>query len=54
MAAAQIGLQAGVIRQGLDALGTEESGGFLHLAPALAIDDPGVAHMLVTQEAQQL
>ncbi len=48
------GVQAGVIRQGGEALLVQPVGGFFHLAAALAVDDAGVAVVLVADEAQQL
>jgi hypothetical protein len=54
VAAAHVGVEAGVVRERRDALGREPRGAFLDLLAALAIDDAGVALVLVAQEAQQL
>ena len=54
VALAHLGVQASVIRQSGDALLVQPVGGFFHLAAALAVDDAGVAVVLVADEAQQL
>ena len=54
VAAAHVGIEARVIRQRRDALGRQPRGGLFHLLAALAVDDAGVALVLVAQEAQQL
>ena len=54
VAAAHLGLQARVVRQCRNAFLGQPGGRLLHLSPALAVDDAGLALMLVAQEAQQL
>jgi hypothetical protein len=54
VAAAHIGVEPRVVRQRGDAFGREPDGGLFHLLAALAVDDAGVAFVLVAQEAQQL
>jgi hypothetical protein len=47
-------VHAGVIGQGVDALGAEPRRGLVDLAPRQAVDDAGLARMLVGDEPQQL
>ena len=54
VALAHAGLQAGVVRQRGDAFGVEPVGGLFHLLARAAVDDAGLALVLVADEAQQL
>ena len=54
VAAAHAGVQPGVVGQRGEALVGQPGGGFLDLLARLAVDDAGVAVVLVAQEAQQL
>jgi hypothetical protein len=54
VAAAHLGVQAGVVGQRVAALVHQPGGRLLDLLAALAIDDAGIALVLVADEAQQL
>jgi hypothetical protein len=45
---------AGVVGDGIEALRAQELGRLVHLAPRQAVDDAGVARVLVAQKLQQL
>jgi uncharacterized membrane protein YhaH (DUF805 family) len=54
MTLAHLGVEPGVVGQGGDALGVEPGRGLLHLLARAAVDDAGLALVLVAQPAQQL
>ena len=54
VALAHVGLEAGVVRQRGDAFVVQPGRGLVDLLPRLAVDDAGLALVLVAQEGEQL
>ena len=54
VALAHVGVEAGVVRQGGDALLDQPGRGLVDLLARLAVDDAGLAGVLVAQEGEQL